>query len=51
MAACLILLFVIKTRKNMIEIEKRQWDLFTVTASDYTVEIPLMFNQVVDIRQ
>ena len=44
-------MFVIKSRKSSIEIEKRQWDLFTVTASDYTVEIPLLFNQVYDIRK
>jgi len=37
--SCLVLLAVIKYRVDAISIEKKQWDLETVTASDYTLEI------------
>ena len=39
--SCLVLLSVIKFRVRSIGVEKREWDLMTVTASDYTVEIDL----------
>ena len=37
----LVLLSVIGYRQGSINIEKREWDLQTVTASDYTLEIKL----------
>lgn len=39
--AALVLLAVIKYRQGSISIEKREWDLQTVTASDYTLELKL----------
>ena len=39
--SCLVLLAVLKYREGSISIEKREWDLQTVTASDYTIEISL----------
>ena len=48
--ACLVLLAVIKFRVDSIGIEKSQWDLETVTASDYTLEIQLSLKQVHDMR-
>ena len=39
--AALVLLAVIKYRQGSISIEKREWDLQTVTASDYTLEVRL----------
>ncbi len=39
--ASLTLLCVIGYRQGSISIEKREWDLQTVTASDYTLEIKL----------
>lgn len=39
--AALVLLAVIKYRQGSISIEKREWDLQTVTASDYTLEVKL----------
>jgi hypothetical protein len=39
--ACLCLLAVIQYRVNAISIEKSAWDLDTVTASDYTLEIQI----------
>ena len=35
----LVLLSVIRYRQGSISIEKKEWDLQTVTASDYTLEI------------
>jgi len=52
MAACvnvfaaLTLLSVIRYRQGSISIEKREWDLQTVTASDYTLEIKLSKAQI-----
>ena len=48
--SCLVLLAVIQYRVGSISIEKREWDLQTVTASDYTLEIPLAIEQVYEIR-
>ena len=44
--SCLVLLSVIKYRVRSISIEKRMWDLQTVTASDYTLELNLSIEQV-----
>ena len=51
MFACLVLLAVIKYRQGSIGIEKREWDLQTVTASDYTLEISLTMEQVYEMRR
>ena len=48
--SCLVLLAVIQYRVGSIGIEKREWDLQTVTASDYTLEIPLSIEQVYAMR-
>lgn len=48
--SCLALLAVIQYRVASISIEKREWDLLTVTASDYTLEIPLKIEQVREMR-
>ena len=48
--SCLVLLAVIQYRVGSISIEKREWDLQTVTASDYTLEIPLAMEQVYEMR-
>lgn len=48
--ACLVLLSVIQYKVNSMGIEKNQWDLETVTASDYTLEIQLTQGQVHDMR-
>lgn len=48
--ACLVLLAVIQNREGAISIEKREWDLLTVTASDYTLEIPISLTQVIEMR-
>ena len=42
---------VIGNRQGSIGIEKREWDLQTVTASDYTLEITLSQEQIVKCRQ
>lgn len=39
--SCLVLLAVLNYRQSSISIEKREWDLQTVTASDYTIEIEI----------
>lgn len=39
--SALVLLSVLKYRSGSIDVEKRLWDLQTVTASDYTLEIKL----------
>jgi hypothetical protein len=39
------MLAVIKYRRGSISIEKREWDLQTVTASDYTIEIKIYAEQ------
>ena len=49
--SCLVLLSVIKYRVRSIGIEKRQWDLMTVTASDYTLELQLSIEQVRGMRK
>jgi len=48
--AALTLLSVIKNRMGSIAIEKKEWDLQTVTASDYTLEIALSKEQVQNMR-
>lgn len=56
MAACvnvfaaLTLLSVIRYRQGSISIEKREWDLQTVTASDYTLEVKLSKAQIAQMR-
>lgn len=47
----MVLLSVIKYRVRSIGIEKRQWDLMTVTASDYTLELQLSIEQVRGMRK
>jgi hypothetical protein len=37
----MVLLAVLKYRQGSISIEKKEWDLQTVTASDYTVEFKI----------
>lgn len=49
--SCLVLLAVIKFRKGSIGIEKREWDLQTVTASDYTIEIKIYEEQYKKMMQ
>ena len=49
--SCLVLLAVIQYRIGSISIEKREWDLQTVTASDYTLEIEFDDEQVLQIRK
>lgn len=49
--SALTLLSVTKYRVGSISIEKREWDLQTVTASDYTLEIALTKEQVAVMRQ
>lgn len=49
--SCLVLLSVIQYRTGSISIEKREWDLQTVTASDYTLEIEFTDEQVLQIRR
>ena len=49
--SCLVLLSVIQYRTGSISIEKREWDLQTVTASDYTLEIEFTDEQVLQIRK
>lgn len=44
--SALTLLAVLGNRLGSIGIEKREWDLQTVTASDYTLEIALSDAQV-----
>lgn len=39
--AALTLLAVVRNRQGSIAIEKKEWDLQTVTASDYTLEVSL----------
>jgi hypothetical protein len=48
--AALTLLSVIHYRQGSISIEKREWDLQTVTASDYTLEIKLSKEQIQTMR-
>ena len=49
--SCLVLLAVIQYRVGSISIEKREWDLQTVTASDYTLEIEFDDDQVLQMRR
>lgn len=49
--AALMLLAVIKNRVGSISIEKKEFDLQTVTASDYTLEIALSKEQVKTMRE
>ena len=49
--SCLVLLAVLKYRAGSIGIEKREWDLQTVTASDYTIEIKIYPEQIESIKQ
>jgi len=49
--AALVLLSVIGNRQGSIGIEKREWDLQTVTASDYTLEITLSNAQINECRR
>jgi len=42
----LSLLAVVSYRINSINVEKKEWDLQTVTASDYTLEMKLSEKQV-----
>ena len=39
--SCLVLLAVLRYRQGSISIEKREWDIQTVTASDYTIEMKI----------
>lgn len=48
--ASLTLLCVIAYRQGSISIEKREWDLQTVTASDYTLEVKLSKEQIAQMR-
>ena len=48
--SCLVLLSVLKYRANSISIEKREWDIQTVTASDYTIEFKISQKQFDDIK-
>ena len=48
--SALTLLSVLKYRVGSVGIEKREFDLFTVTASDYTLEIALTKEQVESMR-
>ena len=48
--SALTLLAVIRNRQGSINIEKREWDLQTVTASDYTLEITLSRDQIANMR-
>ena len=47
----LVLLSVVGYRQGSIGIEKREWDLLTVTASDYTLEISLTRDQIDSMRK
>lgn len=49
--AALTLLSVIANRQGSIAIEKKEWDLQTVTASDYCLELSLSKDQVAGLRQ
>ena len=49
--AALTLLSVIAYRQGSNSIEKKEWDLQTVTASDYTLEISLSRSQVSQMRR
>ena len=49
--AALTLLSVISNRQGSIAIEKKEWDLQTVTASDYCLELSLSKDQVAGLRQ
>lgn len=49
--AALTLLAVLSYRQASISIEKKEWDLQTVTASDYCLEIKLSENQVNQMRR
>ena len=48
--AALTLLSVIANRQGSIAIEKKEWDLQTVTASDYCLELSLSIEQVDELR-
>jgi len=48
--SALTLLAVIRNRQGSINIEKREFDLQTVTASDYTLEISLSREQIETMR-
>lgn len=48
--AALTLLSVIANRQGSIAIEKKEWDLQTVTASDYCLELSLSKDQVEGLR-
>lgn len=47
----LVLLAVVANRQGSIGIEKREFDLQTVTASDYTLELTLSEQQIIQARQ
>ena len=47
----LVLLAVVGYRQGSINIEKREWDLQTVTASDYTLEVKLSETQIETMRK
>lgn len=49
--SALVLLSVLKYRSGSIDVEKRLWDLQTVTASDYTLEIKLYPEQIAEIKR
>ena len=49
--SCLVLLAVTQYRAGSISVEKSEWDLLTVTASDYTLEVPLSYRQVQAMRK
>ena len=42
---------MLKYRSNSISIEKREWDIQTVTASDYTIEFKIYQQQYDDIKK
>ena len=49
--SCLVLLAVLRYRQGSISIEKREWDIQTVTASDYTIEMKLYPQQLEAIKK
>lgn len=51
MFSCLVLLSVLRYRQGSISIEKREWDIQTVTASDYTIEIKIYPEQIEAIKK
>jgi hypothetical protein len=49
--SCMVLLAVLKYRQGSISIEKKEWDLQTVTASDYTVEFKIYEEQLESMKR